>query len=71
MPDRNKESEGKKYRGNLIAILNKLDIKYIDLTNKDFYKLNKNFSKYGTHFNPNGYKEMSNTLAFEINKLIH
>lgn len=63
LPDRYEKNEGRFYYKNIIKILNKNNIKTIDLSKDDFYKKSKNYPKYGGHFNSNGYEQ----LALKIN----
>lgn len=59
----NFKSEGKRYYKNILNIIKKNNIKYLDLTNDNFIKDKNMYPKYGAHFNQNGYKVLSKKIS--------
>ncbi len=59
----NFKSEGKRYYKNILNIIKKNNIKYLDLTNDNFIKDENMYPKYGAHFNQNGYKVLSKKIS--------
>jgi hypothetical protein len=67
LPHRYEKNEGRFYYKNVINILNKNNVKVIDLTKDDFYKKSENYPKYGAHFNRKGYEQLALKISDYFN----
>ena len=57
------QNEGKEYYNDILNIIEKNNIKYLDLHGDDFIDDKNMYPKYGAHFNENGYKALSEKIS--------
>lgn len=62
-------NEASKYYKDIIDVINRKEVKLIDLSTSSFYKKNSSYPKYGGHFNEKGYKKLSIEINNKLNQM--